>query len=194
VPRTPLTELATWRALLRRWDTFSEVLHHHHQGEDAWLWPALLERADATERETLLAMEAEHAEIDPLLTTCLAGIRLLAGGLATADDRAALAVRLAAARESLGRHLAHEERDALRILQCRISPEEWPAINVRFSEDLTARQLVALVPWVLHRVPDEARRRVLAEARLPQRILWRLTHRRFERLDRRAMQYAARDQ
>jgi hypothetical protein len=193
VRRTPLTELAAWRALLRRWDIFSEVLHHHHHGEDTWLWPALLVKAVPSERETLLAMEAQHAEIDPLLASCLVGLRMLAGGHATADDRAALAVRLAAARESLGRHLAHEERDAMRILQRRTTPEEWAAIEARFVQGMTNRQLLALVPWALHQVPDEARRRVLAGAGLSQRVVWRLTHRRFERLDRRAQQYAARD-
>ena len=61
-------------------------------------------------RETLEAMEAEHAEIDPLLEACAAGFARLAEH-ADDDARAALAVRLAAARECLGRHLEHEETE-----------------------------------------------------------------------------------
>ncbi len=192
VPRTPLTELATWRALLRRWEVFAEVLHHHHHGEDTWLWPALTAKADAAERETLAAMEAEHEEIDPLLDSCRAGLRMLAAGHARADDRAAVAVRMAAARESLGRHLAHEERDAMRILQRHLTPEEHEEIHAHFVEHLEPRQLLALVPWALHDVPEDVRRTLRRDAQLAQRVVWRLTHRRFERLDRRAFRHSDR--
>ena len=190
VPRTPLSDAPVWRLLLRRWEVFAEVLHHHHHGEDTWLWPALRERADASEQETLRAMEAEHEEIDPLLTTCLAGLRLLATGQGTADARAALAVRLTAARESLGRHLAHEEHDAMRILQLHLTPEEVEAIDVHFAEGLEPRRLLALVPWALHEVPEDVRRDLRRRARPAQRVVWRLTRRRFERLDRRAFRHA----
>jgi hypothetical protein len=189
VPRTPLSEADTWRALLRRWEVFSEVLHHHHRGEDTWLWPALMERADASEQETLCAMEAEHGDIDPLLLACAAGLRRLAGGGATADDRAALAVRLCATRESLGRHLAHEERDAMRILQRRLSPVEWQAIDRSFVEGIGPRQLLALVPWVLHEVPEEVRRDLFRTAPRAQRFVWRLTRRGFSRRHRTAFRY-----
>jgi hypothetical protein len=189
VPRTPLSEAHTWRALLRRWEVFSEVLHHHHRGEDTWLWPVLMEKADAAEQETLRAMEAEHEDIDPLLESCATGLRRLADGQGAADDRAALAVRLCAAREGLQRHLAHEERDAMRILQRHLTSEEWRAIDAHFVEGLSPRQMLALVPWALHQVPGEVRRDVLREAPLAQRVVWRLTHRRFERKDRRAFEY-----
>jgi hemerythrin HHE cation binding domain-containing protein len=190
VPRTPPTEVATWWALLRRWELFAEVLHHHHRGEDAWLWPALLERADGAEREILEAMEAEHHEIDPLLAACLAGLRRLARGGAGTDDRAALAVRLAATRESLGRHLAHEERDALRILQRHLTQTEWQAMEVRFAEGVRACRLVALVPWLVHELPPEVRADLLAGAPVAHRALWRLTHRRFERSERHTFRFA----
>jgi hypothetical protein len=45
------------------------------------------------------------------------------------------------------------------------------------------------VPWALHQVPAEVRRDGLREARLTQRVAWRLTHRRFERADRRAFEH-----
>src|SRR5688500_17295469 len=48
VARTPVSDRATWRRLNERWKLFSFVLHHHHHaGEDAGLWPLLLERVDA---------------------------------------------------------------------------------------------------------------------------------------------------
>ena len=55
------------RCSQQRWQVFAEALHGHHTGEDAGLWPLLLERGTAEDVETLEAMEAEHAEFDPLL-------------------------------------------------------------------------------------------------------------------------------
>ena len=46
VPRTPAGERETWRTLQARWELFATVLHNHHSGEDAGLWPLLLERAE----------------------------------------------------------------------------------------------------------------------------------------------------
>src|SRR5215213_10029079 len=57
VAETPLAEKDTWVALAARWERFFDVLHLHHSGEDAGVWPFLLERADADERATLEAME-----------------------------------------------------------------------------------------------------------------------------------------
>ena len=75
---TPVDDRATWQALAERWAALREALHHHHNGEDTGLWPLLLERATTDERATLEAMEAEHAEIDPLLEACAAGFARLA--------------------------------------------------------------------------------------------------------------------
>ena len=86
VPRTPLDDHATWVALAERWERFSEILHHHHSGEDAGIWPFLLGRADASERETLLAMEAEHEKIDPLLRSAADGFALAVMGKGEQPD------------------------------------------------------------------------------------------------------------
>ncbi|NYD41252.1 hemerythrin domain-containing protein [Nocardioides panaciterrulae] len=189
VPHTPLEDRAAWLALLRRWEVFAGALHHHHRGEDTWLWPALLERADRDEQAVLAAMEAEHGEIDPLLEASRRGLALLASGRGRPDDRAALGVRLCAARESLARHLAHEERDALPILQRRLSAEEWRDLEVRFADGLRPRDLLDLVPWAVQGLPEDGLREFRRRAGWAHRVVWRLTRRRFERLDRRAFRH-----
>jgi hypothetical protein len=102
VPATPVEDRATWRRLQQRWDLFATVLHKHHSGEDAGLWPMLLDRVDAAGdaqgRRTLEDMEAEHGEIDPTLQACAEGFARLAEH-PDADERAALAVRAAAPRD-----------------------------------------------------------------------------------------------
>ena len=80
--RTPVQDRTAWRLLARRWAIFSEVLHEHHSGEDAGMWPWLLEHGTPADRSTLEAMEAEHAEIDPLLASCAEGFERLVEHLA----------------------------------------------------------------------------------------------------------------
>lgn len=188
VPVTPVEDRDSWRALAERWAMFAEVLHHHHKAEDDWLWPVLVERSDAAGRETLEAMEAEHAEIDPTLEACTAGFQRLADH-ADPDTRAALSVRLSAARESLGRHLAHEERDALRLVQTVMGVERWAHFEKQIEETIRFSQVVRLVPWAIDGLSADARRQVFATTGTAHRILWQLTRRRFERLDRRAFRH-----
>ena len=77
--RTPVADRAAWRALHRRWQAYAMVLHHHHAGEDAGIWPLLVQRStaagDTGAVATLEAMEAEHEVIDPLLESCRTGSR-----------------------------------------------------------------------------------------------------------------------
>ncbi|WP_324273670.1 hemerythrin domain-containing protein [Blastococcus brunescens] len=79
---TPVADRETWRALDLRWRRFAEVLHHHHSGEDHYIWPELIRAVDRggspEDRATLEAMEAEHADIDPMLEACARGFATLA--------------------------------------------------------------------------------------------------------------------
>ncbi len=187
---TPVEARSTWRALAERWDTFAHALHHHHTGEDTGLWPLLLERVDGTGRETLEAMEAEHAEIDPILAACAAGFERLASH-EDEDARAALAVRLVAARESLGRHLRHEECDAIALIQQHLTNEEWHALDEEhFKKGLSIQRLLALVPWALHEVPGPIRRDLFAQpGGRAHHAMWLATRRSFERRERLAFRH-----
>jgi Hemerythrin HHE cation binding domain len=188
VPVVPVEDAATWRALAERWSGFAHVLHNHHSGEDAGLWPLLLERVDAAGdaegRATLEAMEAEHADIDPLLEACARGFARLAEG-GTADDRAALAVRTAAARDALGRHLVHEESEAMVLLQRHLTQADWEDVDRRFfKKRLTPGEVAFAVPWVCLGLPLDVRERGFAAAGLGFRLVWLVTRRRFARRHR----------
>ena len=178
---TPVSDRTAWKALGLRWEVFAEVLHHHHSGEDAGLWPILLDRAYADEAETLHAMEAEHAEIDPLLESCAAGFRRLAEH-ADDDARAALAVRLTATRERLGQHLRHEETDAIALIQRHVTSEEWEQLEEEhFRKGLTLGQAIRTVPWAGYGLSAETRTHVLAGTNAAFRLIYRLTWRGFAR-------------
>lgn len=187
---TPVEDRATWRLLAARWEAFAEVLHHHHSGEDAALWPWLLEHGTSGDRATLDAMAAEHAEIDPALAACAEGFDRLASH-GDDDARAALAVRLVATRDSLARHLAHEETDAMAILQRLMTQEEWTALDEEFlKRDLGFRQIVALVPWAAYDLPRDVLDRVFAEAGLGFKLVWLATRRRFAVREERTFRHA----
>jgi iron-sulfur cluster repair protein YtfE (RIC family) len=179
-PVTPPEDREAWVALAERWEIFSFTLHHHHHGEDMWLWPFLMERADPAQRDLLRAMEAEHEEIDPTLAACAAGFDRLRRH-ADEDARAALAVRLTAARESLGRHLHHEETETIAMIQSGMTNDEWHAVDEHFKSGLALRQLVRIVPWVMHQVPAEVQEQVFAQAGAAHRLLWLATRRGFAR-------------
>ncbi|WP_141014990.1 hemerythrin domain-containing protein [Nocardioides sambongensis] len=182
---TPATATATWVALAERWDLFAEILHGHHTGEDTALWPALLERADESERATLVAMEAEHARIDPLLTSCHELVHALAAGpdaVQATRLRARLALVLAQTRESLGRHLAHEESEAIAIIQRHLTQEEWKRIEEEgFHEKRPISFLLHAVSWIADDLPPAARNRAFAEAGQAMRVVWWLGRRRYHR-------------
>ncbi len=189
---TPADDRDTWEALAERWRIFSTVLHHHHSGEDAGLWPRLMQEATADERETLEAMEAEHAEIDPILTACARAF----GRVRTTTDpgtAAFLAERLAAARDSLLHHLHHEETEAMALVQKYLTTADWHHIEqTNFkNKKVSLRELAETVPWIMHELPQPYAGELAAEAGLPMRLLWRATRRRFERLDARARRHLA---
>jgi len=192
VPTAPLDDRAQWRALAERWRYFSTVLHKHHTAEDAGLWPLLLRRVDAAgdtvARTTLDAMEAEHASIDPLLESCGAGFDRLAAA-PDADARRALEVRLVAARQCLGEHLAHEETDAMALVQQYLTPQDWKSLERNhFAAGYSPRESVRAVCWVLDGLSNSARDALFRQPgagllRLPWRWFLRA---RFERAEQRA--------
>jgi hemerythrin-like domain-containing protein len=187
---TPASDRRAWGALADRWALFAEALHHHHTGEDRGLWPRLLAVATPDEAEVLEAMEAEHEAIDPMLTACAAGFARLREH-ADDDARAALAVRLAAARAQLGEHLRHEETEAIAIIQRRLSDADWHRIEEEsFKHDIPPRTLLKLVPWVAEGVPADVREVVFSApgGRINQ-ALWYLTRGGFRRRQRRALAY-----
>ena len=135
-------------------------------------------------------MEAEHAEIDPLLAACAEGFARLASH-ADDDARAALAVRLVATRESLARHLAHEETDAMAILQRLMTQEDWARAR---------RGVLQAGPGVPPVVASCRGRRTACRARcstasspragLGFKLVWLATRRRFAVREERAFRYA----
>lgn len=193
VQNTPISEHAVWSALLARWLVLADVLHHHHSAEDAELWPMLqqhAERAGAEEDlETLADMEAEHERLDAALAAAREAFSAMSDH-PCADHRNALEIRLSAAREALLEHLAHEEAQALPMLQRTLSQQENRDFEKAVGKSYPLKMVPFLLPWAMEEVPDEARDRLLETTPPGYGLLLRLLRGRYERGERRAFRYA----
>lgn len=184
--RTSAADKPAWRALVGRWDLFTTVLHHHHRGEDAGIWPLLAVRVPPEDRATLEAMEAEHGRIDPLLRRVDGFLRDLArpATLSESAGRVQLVDALRCARDLLDTHLAHEEEQAIPLMQHYIRPEEMDRVErLHFRRGLSPRQVLATVPWALDGLPDGVRESALDLTGPAYRLAWAVTRRRFARRD-----------
>ncbi len=190
VGRTPVTEATTWRALAARWERFAEVLHHHHGVEDASIWPLVHSGVTAeADRSVLQDMEAEHARIDPVLAATGSAFADMAAHPCE-EHRAALAVQVTEVRRLLSEHLAHEESEALPLLQRTLSVEQFTLTEQAARKAYPPRMLPFVLPWVMEGLPDQVATAFVGKAGRVYAILLMITQRRFRRGEQRAFGHA----
>jgi iron-sulfur cluster repair protein YtfE (RIC family) len=193
VRHTPLEDTEAWQALAERWQQFGMVLHHHHTLEDTSIWPPLLARCDSAgdgaARATLEAVQAEHETIDPQLTTCSTGFAAMAQD-PRPEVREQLAADVGAMRAGLDHHLAHEETDALPLVQRYLTPAEWAASEKAAKKAYGLRQLVFLIPWAAVGLDPRSRDRAFSGAGPLFRVLLGLTRGHFAKGEAVAFRYA----
>jgi hemerythrin-like domain-containing protein len=127
--------------LRRRYDFFSDTLHTHHQGEDRYLWPAALAQATPAEKVVLVAMESEHEDLQRVLGELDAGF----GSLGPDSDTAALGASFQELSLVLEGHCAHEERDAVPIVQKYVTKEQLKEF-MSFTRE--QKDSIMVLPWV----------------------------------------------
>jgi hemerythrin-like domain-containing protein len=179
----PTSDRRRWQLVARRFEFFATVLHKHHHAEDIALWPLLAERgADAT---VLDALEAEHAVIDPLLTSVATDLQALTDGSGNETTRLRLARTTVELRDALTTHLAHEESDGMTLVQRHLTNEDWLRLDEEvFKKDYSPREIPAVAGWVASGLPTEAVRRMPGASELLV-TLARFMGRRFARRDAR---------
>lgn len=148
------------------WETLKMALHGHHHSEDEDLWP--LARRNIPNRPddlaVLDAMEDEHATIDPMIQ------RIDAQLYRNDPDDHELADAVASFRDGLSTHLAHEESDALPVLNRAISEQEWAAFEQAQGKRYSLKETATLLPWITEE-DSPASRRIQSEMPLPMRLL-----------------------
>jgi Hemerythrin HHE cation binding domain len=157
------------------WETFKRQLRLHHTAEDTVVWPALRERLAHSEhaQSVLDAMEAEHQQIDPLL----AGVDDAFAGVGAAGSGGQVAAAAGALATSLGRHLAHEERDGLPLIGVALTAAEWRAAGMKIARRSGLSDAGEMFAWIADGAdPDEAAAAIgtlPAPARLVYRAIWK---------------------
>ncbi|MDG6107195.1 hemerythrin domain-containing protein [Dactylosporangium aurantiacum] len=122
------------------------TIHHHHTGEDGFLWPMLREAVGPTAE--LAALSGDHGELDPLMDRIKDALeRLAAGGVAEAPARR-LAEAAVALRDLMVEHLAEEEAVVVPIVAAHIGPERHAAMEKAMRKALPIKMGFAL-PWVM---------------------------------------------
>ena len=174
----------------RRWAVFAEVLHKHHSGEDAGLWPLLLERVDAA-GEDGGPRSRRWRPSTPRSTRCStpapAGFARMASGARRPTTGPRSPSGRWRPRDSLGRHLAHEETDAMVLLQRHLTQADWEECERRsFAKPATPAEVSFAVPWVCLDLPADAREHAFGTAGRGFTVVWLLTRRRFARIQRQA--------
>jgi len=146
------------------WENFKAQLLLHHSVEDTHLWPRV--RRAAAGRPAGLAllheMEAEHAQIDPLL--------------APVDDALAgsarnLAAHVAGLASALEWHLKHEEDAALPLIQSVCTPVDWRAFAGEMRRRQGVKGAAIYVPWILDGAGPDGQQRFLAALPAPVRVI-----------------------
>lgn len=148
-------------------------LSNHHEGEDALLWPLLVERAHL-DRPLLQRMEIQHLELED--------------GLARVDAALTRFVRRPSPRTSrelsdqcgrvaavLVEHLDEEERYILPLVRRHVSQAEWSRLaeHGRAATPRNPRRALTLLGLILQDAdPDEAAR-FLATVPASGRMAWR---------------------
>jgi len=99
---------------------------------------------------------------------------------------------VAAAVDHLAQHLQHEERDALRLVQAHLTQERWDRMEQEhFAGKQSPRELLDIVGWVLHDLPEEGVQRMRSAPRgTVLLVVWKgFLRGRFARRERRAFRY-----
>ncbi|NDU71305.1 hemerythrin domain-containing protein [Actinomadura sp. DSM 109109] len=155
------------------WELFKTALHAHHTAEDEALWPVLRQtlHGRADDLALLDAMEAEHAAVDPLIEA------IDIGAEPVGDLVDALATALTA-------HLAHEEKEALPLIDATMTPEQVQNFGQVHGRHV-GPDAPRVLPWLLDGVDEATAASTLSVLPEPARAAfetqWRPAYRALER-------------
>jgi iron-sulfur cluster repair protein YtfE (RIC family) len=167
------------------WETFKRQLHLHHTAEDTIVWPALRQRLSGSDgaQSVLDAMEAEHQQIDPLLSAMDDAFARAEEG--RRGDARAISDVTDALTASLTSHLGHEERDGLPLIGAALTAAEWRAVGFKIARSNGLSAAGEMFAWLAEGADPGQAAAVVGTlpppARLAYRAIWRPRYRRTPR-------------
>ncbi|SCL30686.1 Hemerythrin HHE cation binding domain-containing protein [Micromonospora pallida] len=123
-------------------DRILQIIEHHHEGEDEFLWPMLRERGAG--EDVLTLMTEEHAELLGHLKDVTGRLTALDGATAWAGFGAAVQ-RL---RDSLAAHCADEERELTDRLAPALDASAWSRFERNMVKTAPKWTLAFMPPWL----------------------------------------------
>jgi iron-sulfur cluster repair protein YtfE (RIC family) len=150
--------------VLAGWDSFRAELDFHHRAEDEDLWPVLRsELSDPHDLAIVDSMVEEHRHIEPALAGVDSALHG-AGDLTSTVDALSTAVL---------DHLAHEEREALPLIEQHMTRGQWRTFLVTERRKRPPRERPEFLAWVLDDAGEQDAAAVLAEIPPPARLVYR---------------------
>lgn len=121
----PDGDRARARELQRAWQNLVRELTHHHESEDAMVWPFLLSRG--VDADLMRAMEGEHGAMKVALADVSRAIDGVVADPTSGHAREAADV-VARSNAVIDAHLEHEEKDVEPLLAAYEGDPEWKAV------------------------------------------------------------------
>lgn len=157
------------------------AITHHHEGEDAIVWPVITDRV--ADPVAMAQLTVDHQQLDPLFDEVLIAAERLTVDPASrlaADELAGWLRRLAT---GLDAHIALEERIVFPVLR-EVPVAEYERMEARIRKEGSLADLAFVVPWMAAVATDDQRERALTKAGRPFRVLLALTRRGYARRER----------
>lgn len=152
------------------------ALEHHHQNEDALVWPRLRERAPA-EQDVVAQMEADHRAMVEVLEAVLGDLRSWAT-VADTETRDRLAEGCARLAEMFATHIAVEEERILPLAAEHMTQAEWAELGERGFAAVPPKRRMAVLGYILENASPDEQAKFLRNVPPPARVLFRLVGRR----------------
>jgi len=125
-------------------DRVHALIHHHHEGEDAFLWPHL--RSLGADEDALVLLTAEHEELDKFLVDWhRASQQLSAGG----DAAAELARITTDVHERVVAHAGDEEAELAGRLAPVLDNSVWKGFETHMRKTAPLWTLRFMPAWLL---------------------------------------------
>lgn len=146
-------DLARAKQLHVAYANLHELLKHHHEGEDTYVFP-YLERVEGAS-ELVKEMESEHQAMADALDDAGAAIDRYASTGASGDAQAARDA-IIHTRKVVERHLRHEEDELEPLLLPHLETPEWKAVEKRLRPS-SLSESGRFMAWVQDGMADDAR-------------------------------------
>jgi hemerythrin-like domain-containing protein len=146
-------------------------LHMHHLGEDAELWPRLLDRA-APSADLIRTMEQQHGRVEAGLGELRPSLEQWIRTASTVHGEW-VAELLTKLRGDLVEHLDLEEREILPLVERHITAAEWSKLGEHGKDSMSARQLPLMFGAIMEDADEKERAELLATLPAPIRLLMR---------------------